>query len=84
LVVLLTWSGESSIKFGSEQNANKLSVEVTDANKLRLICIKLGVFVLFVTKKNRGRRINKGEREDGRSLDHKLNIIQEFVNEFNR
>jgi hypothetical protein len=34
--------------------------------------------VLFVVKKNRGRKRNGGGREEGCSSDHKLNIIDGF------
>jgi len=37
---------------------------------------------LFVAQKNWGRRRNGGGRENGRSLDHKLNITNEFTDGF--
>jgi hypothetical protein len=37
-----------------------------------------GGVVLFVVKKNKGRRRNEGGREEGYLSDHKLNIIDEF------
>jgi len=43
--------------------------------------IKLGG-VLFVAKKNRGRRRNERRREESRSSGHKLNIINGFTDRF--
>jgi hypothetical protein len=40
--------------------------------------------MLLVIEKNGGKRRNRGEKEEGCSLGHKLNIIDGFLNEFNQ
>jgi hypothetical protein len=39
--------------------------------------------VLFFAEKNRGRRGNRGGKEDGLLTGHKLNIIDGFIDGFN-
>jgi hypothetical protein len=46
-----------------------------------LICDKIEG-VLFVAKKNRGRRRNERRREEGRSSSHELNITNGFTDRF--
>jgi hypothetical protein len=46
-----------------------------------LICDRIRG-VLFVAKKNRGRRRNERRREEGRSSSHELNITNGFTDGF--
>jgi hypothetical protein len=46
-----------------------------------LICDKIKG-VLFVAEKNKARNGNEREREEGRSLGHKLNITDGITDEF--
>jgi hypothetical protein len=62
-IVLLTWSGESSINLDHNKDGGKLSIEVTKYVVGGWFVIKLGGVVLFVAEKNEGRRRNGRERE---------------------
>lgn len=65
MIVLITWSEESSTRVLTNQVLGWMGG------------------MLLVIKKNGGKRRNRGEREEGCSLSHKLNIIDGFLNEFN-
>jgi len=66
-------------------NDDKLSIEVAEICSELLICDKIRWrVVVFIAKKNRERIRNEREREESRSLGHKLNITKRFINEFNQ
>jgi hypothetical protein len=66
-------------------NVDKLSIEIAEICSEMLICDKIGWrVVVFVAKKNRGRKRNERGREENRSLGHKLNITDRFTNKFNQ
>jgi len=64
------------------KDADKLSVEVAGFVVEGWFVIKLEG-VLFVAEKNKGRRGNRGGKEEGLLGDHKLNIIDGFIDRFN-
>ena len=79
---MLTWSGESLIKFELEHEY--LQTKCCDGWIYGggFIYDKIRGVVLFVAQKNWGRKRNGGGREEGPSLDHKLNITNEFTDRF--
>ena len=64
------------------KDADKLSVGVAGFVVEGWFVIKLEG-VLFFAETNRGRRGNKGGKEDGLLAGHKLNIIDGFIDGFN-
>jgi len=85
-IVLLIWSGESSIKFESEQECWQIKCWGGWICSGRLICDKnkfLRGVMVFVAEKNDGKKNEEGRVED-RLSDHKLNIRDRFTDEFNR
>jgi len=81
-IVLLTWSGESLIKFELEHKYLQTKCWDGLIYDGGLIYDKIRGVVLFIAQKNWGGRRNGGGREEGRLSDHKLNITNEFTDGF--
>ena len=85
-IVLLIWSGESSIKFESEQECWQIKCWCGWICSGRLICDKnkFGGGGNGVCCREKWWEKNEEGRVEGRSSGHKLNIRDRFTNEFNR